>query len=80
MIGYEGHDNGLSARQADEVADVMDAIHNLPHLVNHWEECDESLLRGMLDDCDKRWGGQLLQAYDQVVVDHAGASSSRSKP
>ena len=71
MIGYEGHEKGLSARQADQVADLMDTIHNIPLLVGNWAECDESLLRGMLNDCDTRWNAGLLQAYDDTVAGHA---------
>ena len=71
VIGYEGHETGLSAQQADQVADLMDTIHNIPHLVSNWAECDESLLRGMLNDCDTRWNTGLLHAYDDTVAENA---------
>jgi hypothetical protein len=42
----------MSPAQADELAELMDAVHNIPHLIGDWERCDESLLRGMLQDYD----------------------------
>jgi len=41
-IGWDGHENGLSSRQADQIAAVMEAVHNLPYLVANWEECDDA--------------------------------------
>jgi len=34
--------------QLSEIANLMDAIHNLPELVRRWDTCDESLLRTSL--------------------------------
>ncbi len=68
VIGYEGHKNGLSPQQADQIAELMDSIHKLPNLVSNWERCDESLLRGMRNHYDTRWNGELLQAYDDAVA------------
>lgn len=43
-----------SAWQADvnpeRLADLMDAIHNLPTLVQHWETCDQELFKATLLD------------------------------
>jgi hypothetical protein len=64
ILGYEGHDRGLSARQSDQLAALMDAVHNLPYLALNWERCNESLLRGMLQDYDAAWSGNLLATYD----------------
>ena len=64
LLGYEGHERGLTSRQADQLADLMDAIHNIPHQLCDWERCDESLLRAMLHDYDVRWGGSLLVRYE----------------
>lgn len=70
MLGYEGHEHGLSAAKSDQLAALMDAVHNIPHLIAAWERCDESLLRGMLGDYDSRWGGGLLATYERVVAEH----------
>jgi hypothetical protein len=46
----------------------MDAVHNIPDLMTRWASCDETLLRGMLADLDRKWahtGCDLLGAYDE---------------
>lgn len=69
MLGYEGHDAGLPADKCDRLADLMDAVHELPRLLFEWERCDESLLRMILDDYDKRWASGFLDIYDRVVAE-----------
>jgi hypothetical protein len=71
MMGYEGHADGLSPRQADQLAALMDAVHELPHLAGAWERCDEALLRGTLEAYDMQWGAGLLEVYDRKVAEHA---------
>jgi hypothetical protein len=71
MLGYEGHERGLSPAQADQLAELMDAVHELPNLIGDWGRCDESLLRGTLESYDTRWGGHLLDAYDRKVAEYA---------
>jgi hypothetical protein len=55
----------------EHLADLMDAIHNIPELVRHWERCDIELLRGMLGDYERKWAGRgglaLLQIFDGIV-------------
>ena len=71
LIGYGGHERGLSPDDSDRLADLADAVHNLPDLVRRWEEVDERILRGMLEDYDKKWGHRstcrLLVAYDDTL-------------
>ena len=67
MLGYEGHAHGLSPEQSDQLAALMDAVHNIPHLVLEWETCNESLLVGMLRHYDERWGGPLLGSYERIL-------------
>ena len=66
LLGYAGERSGLSPAQASEIVARANAVHNLPHLAQHWETCDEELLRGMLGDCDRQFpnGRSLLDAYD----------------
>ena len=33
----------------------MDAVHNIPELLNQWEDCDEPALRSALEYFDRRW-------------------------
>ena len=49
--------------EAEMIADVMDAVHNIPDLIASWEHCDESRLRGSLEVCDAKWPTGLLAAY-----------------
>jgi hypothetical protein len=71
LIGYDGHQHGLSADDSDRLADLADAVHNLLDLVRRWEEVDEPLLRGVLADYDQKWGHRstcrLLVAYEEAL-------------
>ena len=54
----------------EQIADVMDAVHNLPGLMRNWDGCDQDLLRGMLETYDAKWGpdgGRLLWTYDNAI-------------
>ncbi|HZN68503.1 MAG TPA: hypothetical protein VFB66_24685 [Tepidisphaeraceae bacterium] len=57
---------------AARLADLMDAVHNIPHLLNDWEHCDQDLLRGMLRAYQKKWaakgGYRLARIYDDIVA------------
>lgn len=71
LIGYAGMKHGLSADESTRLADLADAVHNLPDLVRRWEDVDEPLLRGMLADFDEKWGHtstyRLLVAYEHAL-------------
>jgi hypothetical protein len=66
LLGYAGEKEGMPPRDASEVAALADAVHNLPHLIQHWDTCNEELLRGMLHDCDNLFPSAhgLLAAYE----------------
>jgi hypothetical protein len=70
LIGYAGSEHGLSS-ESNRLADLADAVHNVPDLVRRWEEVNERLLRGMLADFDKKWGHKstcrLLVAYEDAL-------------
>lgn len=72
LIGWSGERSGLTDAQSGELADLMDAVHNLPYLVQHWEECDETLLRQFLASFDEKWKangrGHLLAVYEDVLA------------
>lgn len=76
VLGYQGHESGLPPTKCDQLADLMDAIHNIPHLLTDWERCDESLLRGMLDDYDKRWNASLLATYEHVLAERTNTRAT----
>ena len=55
MLGYEGEARGLPADRCRLLADLMDAVHNIPELLTRWPSCNEPLLLGMLEDFDAKW-------------------------
>ena len=71
LIGCAGAEHGLSAEESTRLADLADAVHNLPDLLRRWEDVNEPLLRGMLADFDKKWGHKstchLLVAYEDTL-------------
>lgn len=74
LIGYDGADGGLSARRSVQLADLMDAIHNIPDLLGRWEDCDEALLIAMLEDYDAKWSPtvRLAEIYTSTRSGSAG--------
>ena len=57
-----------------EIADLMHAIHNIPSLIQHWEQCDQNWLRSSLEAYDEKYGtdgAQLLRVYEEVVSGRA---------
>jgi hypothetical protein len=71
LIGYGGAERGLSSEESNRLADLADAVHNLPDLVRRWEDVDEKLLRDMLADFDQKWGSKshfrLLATYEDTL-------------
>jgi hypothetical protein len=79
LIGWSGEQSGLTATQSGELADRMDAVHNIPCLVQNWEKYDEPLLRQFLATFDEKWKagghGNLLAAYEDVLARRAAPSA-----
>lgn len=42
----------------DQLADLLDAIHNLPKAIRSWEKQDPDYLRGKIQDYDDTWKGK----------------------
>ena len=64
---------------AEHVADLMDAIHNIPTLLQEWETCDVEFLRTtFLQAYESKWrdrGGLLLcQIFDEAFAGSAPAT------
>jgi hypothetical protein len=55
-----------------QIADLMDAVHNIPEMIQYWERCDVDLLRRTLQHYDNRWGDisnfQLCPIFDNAVA------------
>jgi hypothetical protein len=64
---WSGERDGLPAEVSGEIAELMDAVHNIPHLLQRWETCDEALLREMLRACDARCRTGLLARYESYA-------------
>ena len=72
LLGWKGEqEGGLTRQESNQLADLMDAVHNIPGLAANWQPCDDKLLPDMLGDYDARHGGALLFEYDRIVSEHS---------
>jgi hypothetical protein len=71
-LAWDRRDTSLTADESQRLADLMDAVHNVPLLITRWETCDEGLLRRTLADYDAKWGAasrtRLLEVYQSVLA------------
>jgi hypothetical protein len=58
-----------SKRTHEEIEDMTDAVHNLPHLLTNWERCDRQMLVDFLRAYDRKWPGgpRLVEIYEAAV-------------
>lgn len=53
----------------NEIADMVDAVHNVPEMLFKWSECDEEYLLQQLTIYDKKWasrsGYSLRALYEE---------------
>jgi hypothetical protein len=77
MAGWNGEPSGLSPEPCARLASLMDAVHNIPDLVQRWDQCNEEWLRSELRAYDERWqtNGSLLDTYDHAVRSETSNSS-----
>ena len=67
LMGYSG------TVDAAQLADLMDAVHNIPDLVRNWECCDieymrTAFLKAYDDKGNGRGGLDLCGIFDQAVA------------
>ncbi len=58
------------AATPEQIADLMDAVHNIPFLIQNWETCDIELLRHFLRFYDDKWAKApywLLATFDEAI-------------
>ncbi len=70
-------------KRAELLADLMDAVHDLPPLIDRWPSCNEQLLRGMLQAFDHKWpdsGIALLATYDAALAGRPSRSGRARSP
>lgn len=69
---------------AEQLADLMDAIHNIPSLVAHWEGCDQEWLRRSLEQYERKWarseGPCLRTLYERALSGGVRAESKADVP
>lgn len=78
---------------AEHLAALMDAVHNIPEYLGHWELCDiEVLKQSYLGAYERKWvsngGLPLLQIFNaalntglspaELTVQHAGTAAGAS--
>ncbi len=71
MLGYEGQKNGLTGDQCELIADLADAIHNIPESIIE-ENFDLNFHTNiMLGGFDQKYKGksniQLLDLYQHIL-------------
>lgn len=58
---------------SERLGDLMDAIHNIPAFVQHWENCNQEQFMATLLAYEKKWGRRhgpcLRTIYEQALVD-----------
>jgi hypothetical protein len=69
----------------EHLADLMDAIHNIPQLIREWERCDVELLRtAFLQVYEKKWLGRgglpLCQIFDEIIAQGEGNDEPDAAP
>jgi hypothetical protein len=45
----------LRKESHEQIADLLDAVHSIPELLNKWEKCDTQSLRAYLEAYDNKW-------------------------
>lgn len=70
MLGFEGSSKGLSAAQSQQLADLMDAVHNIEFFL--YSTDSEQALRVSLRDYDMKWDTSLAAEYERVRSGRAG--------
>lgn len=58
---------GWTNGDVKQVADLMEAVHELPLLLQQWETVDEKQLIEMLDYYDRKWGDSLRAEYERLI-------------
>lgn len=66
----------LSGMRDRQIADLLDAVHNIPLLAMNWDICDQKVLCDYLVAYDEKWahrGSSLAKTYDAMLASGEGA-------
>jgi hypothetical protein len=71
-MGWHGTKHGLSNEEAERLAKLMDAVHNVPALLSNGQVVDASRLRASLKKYDDDYSyvshAKLLVVYDRAAT------------
>jgi hypothetical protein len=63
----------------EQLADLMDAVHNIPAFLEQWESCDQALFMAVLNDFEQKWasssGLALRSIYEQAMNEQSEMDS-----
>jgi hypothetical protein len=64
-LAWENH-----GKRDKPIADVMDAVHNIPLLVTDWQRCRPEMIRDFLLAYDEKWNPpvRLAGVYDAAIA------------
>ncbi|MDB2687628.1 hypothetical protein N9Y42_10500 [Mariniblastus sp.] len=58
---------------AEQLADLMDALHNIPTYIQHWEDAGDNAVKRELEKYDEKWPNSvdgtngLVHLYEHVL-------------
>ena len=58
-----------------QVVTLMDALHNIPYYIGHWDECDEHYLKNSFVAYDMRWADKGLRLLDTYTAALNGSAA-----
>jgi len=74
MLANKAHrcfNSGIRRKWALQIADLMDAIHNIPNHLKEPEKADLDFLPVCLDCCDKNWGEEKSFPHLRNIYENA---------
>jgi hypothetical protein len=79
FLAWQDDNSFISKRE--QIADLMDAIHVIPELLNEWERCDEPALKDhFLKGYDKKWAKKPNSFSMMAVFNQAYSRVQAGKP
>ncbi|KZN66415.1 hypothetical protein N473_08475 [Pseudoalteromonas luteoviolacea CPMOR-1] len=71
IIGFKGQDSGLSVEQSEFIADIADALHNIPDAITDANFDLDFHTKIMLGGFDDKYGTttnfRLLEIYNHIL-------------
>ena len=68
---------------AEQLADLMDAIHHIPGVVQNFNACGDDDLKRQFETYERKWGKSdgpcLLTLYQQRLTNHSTQSTTDTR-